>query len=261
MNNTVFGLKSNTKIKVIFDLENYSVVRCEGVDVSDVFISDEKAFTMPLYVSVYGRPIFPSKYEIINKGEIVYASTIVPQCRIIVKDDSIFDEKAKTKQYTISFNDLILNESSKRYPSQNNVMGESAREHVSRLVELGEIILDNQQKTDWHWCHLIALSIIGTQKAQKKNNLICATSSCNGHMINIESAVKRFVYENKRPLGIEVTATLYKDTQLAKRIRYRVYDKMGSKITHCEYFEALTDVKTDVVDFDTIYQRMLNKFS
>ena len=79
-------------------------------------------------------------------------------------------------------------------------------------------------------------------------------------MYNIESAVKRFIYEFKRPLGLEVTATTYVNIDLATVIRYNVFDKKGSRMSYTECFDALTDTKTDTLDHFSIYNKLISEF-
>ena len=64
-----------------------------------------------------------------------------------------------------------------------------------------------------------------------------------------------FIDEVKRPLSLEVTATLVADTQVAKRIRYRVFEHRSGMV-FTEYFDALTDVFSDFGDFEAIYARL-----
>lgn len=262
--NTLFGLKKDSKVKLIYSLKEEKVVRYEGIEEDNptIEISDHMVFSMPMCITVNGIPFFPSKYEILTNGQIIYASKTVPRERIRITDDNFLNERAKVKRNTISFQDLVTNNKIDRMrtPSQNNVMGESASEHVQSLIRDGILVLENQDQISWHWCHLVAFSMLPTEKAQKSPNLVCATAACNGHMANIEAAVKKFIYEFKRPLSLEVTATKYLNTHVALKIRYRIYDKNGSGLSHIEYFDALTDVKTDIADFETIYQRLLKNF-
>jgi hypothetical protein len=260
----LFGLKNDSKVKLYFDVKTSQVIDHEGIDEEnpDIQISDEKAFSMPIYITVNHIPFYPSKYEFISEGTIVYASNIVPIERIRIINDNFLFERCKVKQNTITLKDLTTyNAKRKRLPSQNKVMGESARNHICSLIMKGDLVIKNEAPISWHWCHLIAFSLLSTEKAQKKNNLVCGTAACNGHMTNIETAVKKFIYEFKRPLALEVTATTYGLTHVAKRIRYRIYDKKGSQLSYSEYFDTLTDVKSDTADYETIYNRMVNFFN
>lgn len=261
---TLFGLKNNANVKLTYNLEKQEIVKTEGIDENQSFIeiSNHFVFSMPMCIIVNNIPFFPTKYEILTKGNIIYASTIVPIERIKIKDDNFLNEHSKVKKNTIKFQDLILHNkrNRKRIPSQNQVMGESAKNHAELLIQSGKFSLESNQPISWHWCHLVAFSMLPTEKAQKKANLVCGTAACNGHMANIEAAVKRFIYEFKRPLGLEVIATYYAGTYVARRIRYLIYDKNGSRLSHKEYFNALTDIKTDVADYESIYYRMLESF-
>jgi hypothetical protein len=139
-------------------------------------------------------------------------------------------------------------------------MKESARTHAERLINSSILMVDKNTNIEWHWCHLVSFRMLPTEKAQTKRNIVCGTAACNGHMTNIETAVKRFIYEFKRPLGIQVDAEIYFNSHFAQKIAYRVHDKKGSMISHTEYFDALTDVKTDVFDHEAIFARMKKTF-
>lgn len=260
---TLYGLKNDSKVKIYYNAENKSVSKLEGVEDEnpEIEISEHIVFSIPMCITINNIPFFPSKYEFINDGEVLYASKTIPKERIKVIDSNFLNERAKVKQNTITLKDLIANNKKrKRTPSQNQIMGESAKNHAESLLEKGKLKIENIEPISWHWCHLVAFSMLPTDKAQKKNNLVCGTAACNGHMANIEAAVKKFIYEFKRPLGLEVTATIYVDTHIARRIRYRIYDKKGSKMSHSEYFDALTDNKSDAGDYEVIYNRMKNTF-
>jgi hypothetical protein len=140
-------------------------------------------------------------------------------------------------------------------------MAESAKMHAQKLIDNGILRSSLNSQMNWHWCHLVAFSMLPEVKAQKKNNLVCGTAACNGHMANIEAALKKFIYTYKRPLGLEVTATTYVKTSLALRIRYRIHDNKGSQMSHSEYFDPLSLLKSDTLDFFNIYDRLVNKFN
>lgn len=260
---TLYGLKKDSKIKIYYNAEKKTVSRFAGIKDKNpkIQISEHIVFSIPMFIIINDIPFFPSKYEFINEGEVVYASRTIPKERIRVIDDNFLNKRAKVKQNTITLKDLITNNKKrKRNPSQNQVMGESAKNHANTLLEKGLLVIENSEPISWHWCHLIAFSMLPSDKSQKKNNLVCGTAACNGHMANIEAAVKMFIYGFKRPLALEVTATVYVDTHIAKRIRYRIFDIKGSKMSHSEYFDALTDNKSDCGDYEVIYNRMKDKF-
>lgn len=264
-NPTLYGLKQKSDINITYNAGTKTIIKTNGcnVDTDYIDISEEICFSIPSHISINGIPIFPSKYEFINVGEVIYSKSQPPKLDIKLTDSNVFSERAKMKQNTITIDSLKLTDlNRKRTPSQLQVMKESATNHSLKLIEEGVLIIPDKIKSNvsWHWCHLISFRMLPTEKAQKKNNLFCGTAACNGHMTNIEAAVKRFIYEFKRPLSLEVTVTTYRDTEVARRIRYSVYDKKGSKELHCEYFDALTTSKTDVLDYESIYNRMLKSF-
>lgn len=265
MNDTLFGLKRKSQISISYDIAKREIVSVNGINSNESisFVSEELGFNLPLYISIDGVPYFPSKYEFISEGIIVYSSTQSPaRCQYELTDTNFLNERAKIKQNTICHSDLIEYDvpGRKRSVSQNKIMGESANDHAKRLIDNGILVALDDSLTDWHWCHLIAYSMLPYEKAQRKNNLVCATSACNGHMANIEAALKMFIYTYRRPLGLEVTATTYQNSHLAIRIRYSVWDKKGSGRLHNEYFDALTTIKSDVNDFYAIYDRLIKEF-
>lgn len=265
-NQTLFGLKKNSKINLIYDAQKKEVTKANGCElgVDIIEFSEEISFSIPTHISINGIPLFPTKYEFINDGEVIYSCVNPPHENIMFDDDNFLNVRAKTKQNTITLKDLEIHDvfGRKRSPLQNQIMKESAKEHAQKLIDKGilKIPIEIESKIQWHWCHMVSFRMLPTEKAQKRNNLFCGTSASNGHMTNIEAAVKKFIKEFKRPLGLEITVTTYKDSLVAKRIRYLVYDKKGSKASHAEYFDALTDTKTDVLDFFTVYNRLVEKF-
>jgi hypothetical protein len=261
----MFGLLNKSNLSVLFDIENYRIIEVNGFDLSDVEVevSENKVFTIPSHILVDQEPLYPSKYEILNTGTILYSSSKVPSLSIQIEDNNFLNYRAKEKKYTVTPKELklLIQSKRKRTPSQNQIMGESASTHANQLIQNGVLKLKGQVQVSWHWCHLIAFSLLPTKSAQTKRNLVCGTSACNGQMLNIETAVKRFVIEYNRPLGLEVRAEYYYNSHVARRIRYRIYDKKGSKMSHSEYFDALNNVKADISDYISIYNRMLATFN
>lgn len=261
-NKTLFGLRTNQNVRIKYDPNIRSVVDVEGIDVreDDIDVSDQEVFNTPAFIMLAGVPYFPAKYEFID-APIYYHARQPPTFRLrLVGLDSEFDEQAKTRRYTVKLADLReYDRRRKRVPTQYQVMDESAREHVQRLIDSGHLIIPDDVLVTWHWCHLIAFSMLPTEKAQQKRNLVCGTAACNGHMANIEAAVKMFVYETERPLALEVTATHVVSTQVAKRIRYRVHERRSGML-FTEYFDALTDVRSDFGDFETVYTRLMAEY-
>ncbi|MDZ7717694.1 MAG: hypothetical protein U5K72_02595 [Balneolaceae bacterium] len=221
----MFGLQNKSSIKIYFDVNKYEIDEITGLNQSEVSIeiSDTKVFSMPSHLLIDGEPLFPTKYEILNSGKVIYSSSKVPAFNISITDDNFLNFRSKEKRYTIKPTDLKLlcNSKRKRKPSQKKIMGQSASKHALNFIENGLLKIETTDKIDWHWCHLIAFSLIPTSSAQRKNNLVCGTSACNGHMMNIETAIKKFIMAYDRPLGLEVRAQYYKESHLATRIRYR----------------------------------------
>jgi hypothetical protein len=261
----LYGLRRSSALSLTFNIESWKVVDAVGCDINKdtIEISEEKAFTIPVYIVVNGAPVFPTKYEMINTGNIIYSSTTPASLDIQFVRNDFLGERAKVKMNTIKLKDLEVFDvrGRKRTPSQNNVMGMSAQEHVNDIEKKGLLKIGVDKSTvAWHWCHLVSFSMLANDKAQAKRNLVCGTSALNGQMASIEWAVKEFIREFKRPLGLEVTATTYAGTEIAKRIRYLIFDKRGSQLSHKEYFDALTHIKSDANDHFAIYERMRNLF-
>jgi phenylalanine-4-hydroxylase len=78
-------------------------------------------------------------------------------------------------------------------------------------------------------------------------------------MANIEAAIKLFIYETKRPVSLEVVATTIADTHLGKRIRFRMWEQK-SQTLFTDYFDALTETRSDYADFENIYKKLMSKF-
>lgn len=146
-----------------------------------------------------------------------------------------------------------------RKPTQIQVMGESARDHVQALVDQELLTVPDDVNVQWHWCHLVAFTMLPSKRAQAQRNLVVGTAACNGHMANIEAAVKLFIYETKRTVSLEITATHLADSHLASRIRYQVYEQK-SQMLFREYFDVLTAVKSDYADFEKVYEKLMSEY-
>ena len=264
-NPTLFGLKTNCSIRIRYNVEQDAVVETIGLDHTnqyDIEISELKGFNLPQYISVAGIPYYPSKYEF-SVGNIWYHARRPPAFQIKVKGVGMLGERAKIMKARITLE--MLNEFDKptkkrpRKPNQKQVMGESAAEHAQRLIKKGTLIVPTDSPAQWHWCHLVAFTMLPTKRAQARRNLIAGTAACNGHMANIEAAIKMLIYETGRAVSLEVTATIIADTHLGRRIRYQVVEPK-SGFLHREYFDALTDVKSDHADFENIYDKLMSKY-
>ena len=138
-------------------------------------------------------------------------------------------------------------------------MGESAKHHAQKLVDSGQLFIPEDSPVQWHWCHLVAFTMLPTARAQTKRNLFAGTAACNGHMANIEGAVKLLIYETQRPVSLEVTVTVLAETHIGRRIRYQVSEPR-SQMLHREYFDALTETRSDFADFELIYEKLKNSY-
>jgi hypothetical protein len=146
-----------------------------------------------------------------------------------------------------------------RLPCQNDVMGQSAKNHAHDLIVAGRLFVPSDAQIQWHWCHLVAFTMLPTKRAQVKRNLFACTSACNGHMANIEYSVKRLITETKKALSVEVTVSVLEETHIGHRIRYEVSDTK-SGLFHREYFDALTEVRSDVADLQQIYEKLRSAY-
>src|SRR5258706_145485 len=102
-NPTLFGLKRASNVALIYDIAKGEVISATGFDLPQVQIikSEDFAFTIPIYISVNAIPLFPSKYEIINNGTIIYSSLVPPENNYVLNDDNPLNERAKIKRNTI----------------------------------------------------------------------------------------------------------------------------------------------------------------
>lgn len=265
-NKTLYGLRTNAAVRISFDSVSNTVEEIIGVpgfSPEDADVSEATAFNIPQFISVAGIPYFPSKYEF-SRGIVWYHSRRPPDFQIrLVTPNGPLSERAKIIKARITPKMLLEfdkpNRLRPRNPSQSMVMGESAKSHVQRLIDNGDLIVPDNSSVQWHWCHLVAFTMLPEHRAQVGRNLFAGTSACNGHMANIEAAVKLFVYETQRPVSLEVTVTVLADTHVGKRIRYQVWEPK-SETMHREYFDALTETRSDYSDFELIQQKLMDNF-
>ena len=258
-----YGLVKQKKIKVVLIIGHKDIVIDSNASTfgdEEIEISESRIFNVPDYVLARGLPLFPSKYEFVD-GKIVYHSVAPPRDSIKLKEPiSFLEERAKIVKARLDIDLLKQYDRTRklrpRRPSQQQVMGESAREHIDKLIRKGLLSPDYNEKIAWHWCHLVAFSMLPNERAQRKGNLVCGTSAFNGQMLNIELAVKNFIYETKAKVSLEVTATYVYNTHLALRMRYQIYEKKSGML-YREYFDALTGAFSEAGDFQSIYEKMI----
>lgn len=261
----LYGLRTNTTIKIRYNVESNKITEIIGlsnIDPDKIEISELLGFNIPQFISVLGIPYYPSKYEF-SQGDIWYHSHQPPIYQIHIPNRSLLGERAKIMNARIT--PAQLSEYDKpcslrpRQPNQASVMGESASNHVKKLIDKGILVVPEQSVVVWHWCHLIAFTMLPSNRAQTKRNLFVGSHACNGHMANIETAVKAFIFETKRPVSLEVTVTTAQESQLGLRIRYQIYEQK-SQTLHREYFDALTETLSDYADYEIIYKKLMEKF-
>jgi hypothetical protein len=247
---------------VHFDLEAHQIEKVEGADEAndDIEIAEDSILGIPAFIAVADVPLFPSAYELGLSSSVVYHALRPPRERIFVERDEFgLNERAKVQEYTVDLKKLKeFDKKRPRKPDQRGVMGESAREHAQRLIELGRVRVEPGTPVTWHWCHLLAFSFLPTHRAQTKRNLICGTAAFNGQMANAEAAIKAYVYEFGRPLALEVTAAHLADTHFGLRFRYRIHDRK-SGLTHTEYYDPYTDVLGDFAELKVVYDRLVTR--
>lgn len=261
-NRTLYGLRTAKDVRVGYDASAKAVVEViglEGIGPEDIDVAESTAFNLPQFLAADGLLYFPSRYEF-SEGLVWYHARQPPAQRLQLHlPYGLLSERAKIVRAKIT--PTMLEEFDlparlrPRRPRQFEVMGESARDHAQRLVATGQLIVPHDSQVQWHWCHLVAFSMLPTHRAQVKRNLFAGTAACNGHMANIEYAVKRLIRETQRPMSIEVTVTVLADTHIGRRIRYAVYEPR-SMMLHREYFDALTETRSDVSDLDLTYEKL-----
>ncbi len=263
MKQTLYGLKTDKNLKIIYDVDTGSIDLVGAIKSSkqEIEVSEDKAFNVPAFISLNGLPYFPSKYEF-TKGKLVFHSLAPPKSGIRVLNDlGILGERTKVMQVKVTIDQLEKYDQSKRArsPTQKQTMGMSAREHVEAAIKLGKLSIHSNDQLCWHWCHLIAFRLLPTERAQSKRNLVCGTSAFNGHMSNIEQALKIFVYETTFPVNLEITCTYLADTHLAIRMRYAIYNTK-KQFLHREYFDAMTETLSDHGDYEIILEKLFEEF-
>lgn len=265
-NKTLYGLRTNTAVRIKFDSDSNSVEEVIGIpdiSVDDAEISESTAFNIPQFISIASIPYFPSKYEF-SKGIVWYHSRQAPDYRIrLVAPHGFLSERAKIVRARITPEMLADFDKPLRLRPRNlrqsQVMGESAKSHVQRLIDNGSLIVPRDSSVQWHWCHLVAFTMLPEHRCQVRRNLFAGTSACNGHMANIEAAIKMFIYETQRPVSLEVTVTVLADTHIGRRIRYQMWEQKSGTL-HREYFDALTETRSDYSDFELIHQRLMDQY-
>ncbi|EOA6545556.1 TPA: hypothetical protein ACGU7E_004663 [Vibrio vulnificus] len=264
-NPTLFGLKTNCAIRILYNVEQEKVIDIVGLEVNDpdeIEISELKGFNLPQFISISGIPYYPSKYEF-SSGDIWYHAKSPPFFSIKLQDNGGIETSKTMKARITPAMIKEFNKSAKvrpRRPDQKQVMGESAAQHVKKLIDGGYLIVPKEAVVQWQWCHLVAFSMLPAKRAQAKKNMIAGTAACNGHMANIEAAVKMFIQETGRAVSLEVTSTVVYGSQLGRRIRYQVVEPKSGLLFR-EYFDALTDVKTDYADFGKMYDKLMAKYN
>ena len=262
-NRTLFGLRTNADLLVLYSAREKRIESVSGVDIDHAHIepAEELAFNVPIYIAVAGIPLFPSTYEIAS-GVLSYHDHRPPREYVQLAQQHDLNERTKEVRYTVDCKKLAdLNSGNrKRCPAAHTVMRSSASAYVQELIDRGRLILRSETKLAWHWCHLLAFSFLPASRAQTKRNLICSTSAFNGQMASIEGAVKTFVYQFGRPLSLEVTATCLADTHFGLRLRYRIFDRYSGE-SLAEYFDPYGAALGDYSDCGVVYERLVERFA
>ncbi len=257
-------IKYDPIAKLVTEVNGFSTFNA-----SEVFVSENMILNLPLYISYENNCYYPTDYNI-STGTVVYHSEKPPhyQVKVTERAKSFLDGgqsdvlPPKKVKYDISYEDIVNYNSPptrKRKKDQNAVMGMSANMHVQDLIRDG--ILDSHQplKGQWHWCHLIAFSMLSEEAAQAENNLIAGTTQCNGQMLSIENAVKQFIVDTRKTVTLKVTATRVSDSHVANSIRYEIFQPK-SQFLHKEYFNPLSGSVADYRECKVIYDTLINKF-
>ncbi|MCW9133894.1 hypothetical protein OF830_23975 [Bacillus paramycoides] len=253
-----FKILTNIPFKIKFQLSDNTIHLESEYHSLDVQKSKEMQFNIPRCIFVEGIPFFPSKYEIVRNDTVYYYNSSAPISNVIPipNEKFLFDEGCKEVEYTINSQDLKKYESSfrKRTPSQIEVMGESAVKHLHLNSDkfTTTMPISNMQ---WHWCHLIAFSMLPTEQAQTSNNLVCGSDAFNGQMMNMEKAVKEFIHKHQMDLKLTITALTIPDTHIAKRLRYRIQCEETGR-SHSEYYNAFTLSTADIVEKTVLFNNL-----
>jgi hypothetical protein len=97
---TLFGLKQNSPFKVYYDLGQKRVTHVDGApSLSQPVRSSSMAFSMPLWFSLNGLLLFPTSYEIVTNGIVVYHTTQAPDegIRVLKKRHQLDEGSTEVK--------------------------------------------------------------------------------------------------------------------------------------------------------------------
>lgn len=264
-----FGLRSAMKpndppfrvdraVKVRYDATTRKVVDVEGVvDWRDaVELVEHPGVNIPAFVAIHGRPYYPPGYQFINRGPVYYYADAPPRSEIkILRSKHGIDERAKRVVRLVTPEELRKYESRMVEVRNRDTMGESAQQHAMRLVRQGRIVLAAEAEPKWQWCHLIALSMLPLDLAQRRENLVCGTTQFNMQMWSLESAVQEFVRRYRKCLELEVQADHWEDTHFAFRLRYCVTDPKTMVTFKC-YFDADVSTAPDFAEEVLMFERL-----
>jgi hypothetical protein len=255
------SLRNNSSISIGYNVDDQSICEILGTNSKNITVADYNYFNIPACIFVDNQPLYPSKYQSFTSGVCHYHSKTPPKTGVEKLFDQTWDLDVKEMKANIKYENLLKYDvkGRKREPDQYTVMGESAKRHAGKCIDAELISIKDDVNVDWHWCHLIAFNMLPSDKAQVKKNLVCGTSAFNGQMMNVESAVKDFIYKYEHQLRIEVTVEIVVDTHLANHLRYRIFD-YKTKLIYDEIYNPLTITFSDILDKETILQRMVKRF-
>jgi len=254
-----YGLRNISQIKISYNIETQECI-VSGSDSENVEISQVQILNMPKCIYLDGVPYYPSKYQF-STGFCHYHSDHPPLDSVVEVHTDKWDFVQKKYTKNVKLINLEKYDNKRpRTPDAYTVMGESAKYHAQKCINLGKISIKEGYTVTWNWCHLIAFSMLSNENAQIKKNFVCGTSAFNGQMQNVEQAVKRFIRKYKRHLTITVRADVISGTQIVLNLAYGIYDKKAG-LNHTEYYhKALSMTYSDIVDEDAIFNTLEKKF-
>lgn len=149
-------------------------------------------------------------------GSLSFFSNRVSTFRSSSHYHNLSNAMIKMQQMTVTATQLNATqaENHKRVPSQNQVKGQSAKEHAAEKKI-------NIQNFKWEWLHLVANMIAG-KKSQTDDNLVGGSNHSNTDMMIVENNMKYLAKHYPQGFDIEVSAMMIDDTDVAAKINYNI---------------------------------------
>lgn len=256
---SITGVRYSVETRTIVEIVGLGSPGHEGI----VAYATAGSFNIPQCITIQDESFFPLS-DGFREGVVLYAHRSSPTIEISVAGfDNTYGETTKQAVFKLAakpLNSIDLPEEHREDQQQfNRLMAISATDQSIRWQEMGHLVVPLHVKPKWRWCSLTEVSPGNCASRPTKDHMLIATKACGDQMHMVTGAAAKLASLVKNRIIVEAFATVFPNTTLAQRIRFRIKTSK-SDLFATEYVAALSTIHPLPADHENILTNLLKAY-